>query len=134
MAHPRLYREVCDILDQNHQTVMQAEVVGFEQGKVYLMPYDKAPVRMGYQVRATGHPLAIKVGSTLLGQVVDAFANPIDPQIKLSCKQSIVTQNKKINPLTVNLFTEHLLTGIHAIDGLLPLGKGQRIGFLLAVA
>lgn len=120
--------EVCDILDQNHHRVMQAEVVGFEQGKVYLMPYDHAAIRMGYQVRATGCQLAIEVGSALLGHVVDAFAKPIDPQIKLSCKQSILTQNKRINPLTRTPITERLHTGIHAIDSLLPFGKGQRVG------
>jgi flagellum-specific ATP synthase len=75
--------EVCDVLDQNNQPVMRAEVVGFEQGKVYLMPYDNAVIRMGYQVRATGYPLAIEVGPALLGHVVDAFARPIDPQVKL---------------------------------------------------
>ena len=120
--------EVCDILDQNQQRVMQAEVVGFEQGKVYLMPYDNAAIRMGYQVRATGSPLAIDVGPALLGHVVDAFAKPIDPQIKLACKHSMLTRNKKINPLTRKPISERLHTGIHAIDSLLPLGKGQRIG------
>ncbi len=120
--------EVCDILDQHHQRVMQAEVVGFDQGKVYLMPYDNAAIRMGYQVRATGHPLSIDVGHELLGQVVDAFAQPIDKHIKLSCRHRILTQNKKINPLNRKPITERLYTGIHAIDSLLPLGKGQRIG------
>lgn len=120
--------EVCEILDQNNQLVMQAEVVGFEQGKVYLMPYNHAAIRMGYQVRATGSQLAIEVGPALLGQVVDAFAKPIDQQIKLSCKQSILTQNKKINPLSRAPITERLHTGIHAIDSLLPLGRGQRVG------
>lgn len=122
--------EVCDILDQTHQRVMQAEVVGFEQGKVYLMPYDHAAIRMGYQVRATGFHFTIEVGSHLLGQVVDAFAQPLNPdeQIKRSNTQSLPTHNKKINPFTRAPVTERLSTGIHAIDGLLPLGRGQRIG------
>ncbi|MCL9682635.1 FliI/YscN family ATPase [Legionella maioricensis] len=120
--------EVCDILDQNYQPIMQAEVIGFDQGKVYLMPYDNAPIRMGYQVRATGQQLSIDVGNDLLGQVVDAFAQPIDKQIKLSCKHSILTQNKKINPFNRKPITERLHTGVHAIDSLLPLGKGQRVG------
>lgn len=120
--------EVCDILDQNHRCVMQAEVVGFERGSVYLMPYDHAPVKMGYQVRATGHPLSINVGNSLLGQVVDAFAQPIDPKITLKCTSRIETQNKKINPLLRAAINERMTTGIQAIDGLLPFGKGQRLG------
>lgn len=120
--------EVCDILDHNAQAIMQAEVIGFEQGKVYLMPYDNATIRMGCQVRASGQPLNIAVGNALLGQVVDAFANPIDPNLQLICKQTITTENKKINPLIRAPITEQLFTGIQAIDGLLPFGKGQRIG------
>ncbi|EHL30348.1 FliI/YscN family ATPase [Legionella drancourtii] len=120
--------EVCDILDQNQQTVMQAEVIGFEQGKVYLMPYDSVQVCMGYKVRATGNHLSIAVGEALLGHVVDAFAQPIDEQIKLTYTQRVLTKNKKINPLTRMPINERLTTGIQAIDSLLPLGKGQRIG------
>lgn len=120
--------EVCDILDPNHKSIMQAEVVGFDQGKVYLMPYSQQPIRMGYQVRATGLPLSISVDSSLLGHVVDAFAHPIDGKIKPLCVHSIPTQNKRINPFTRAAITERLATGIHAIDSLLPLGKGQRMG------
>lgn len=120
--------EICDILDQQQNIILQAEVVGFNQGEVYLMPYDMAPVRMGYQVRATGKPLAIKVGYELLGQVVDAFAKPIAPGTSLFCKEYIATQNKQINPLSRAPIAHRLKTGIQAIDGLLPLGRGQRIG------
>lgn len=120
--------EVCDILNEHSQPIMQAEVVGFEQGKVYLMPYDNAAIRMGYQVRARSTPLSITVGSNLLGHVVNAFAQPIDNNIKLYCPHTIQTHNKKVNPFERESISERLRTGVHAIDGLLPLGKGQRIG------
>jgi flagellum-specific ATP synthase len=120
--------EVCDILDQNGQTIIQAEVVGFEQSKVYLMPYDDAPIRMGYKVRGTGHSLSIEVGPALLGQVVDAFAKPLNSAGSFSCKHRICTKNKKINPLLREPISDRLETGVHAIDALLPLGRGQRIG------
>lgn len=121
--------EVCDILDENNQTVMQAEVVGFEKGSVYLMPYESSiPVRMGNNVRATGKSLTIPVGDELLGNIVDAFAKPIDTNTQLHCKHHIATENKRINPLSRQPITERLTTGVHAIDALLPLGKGQRIG------
>lgn len=120
--------EVCDILDERHQPLMQAEVVGFNQGKVYLMPYDTLPVRMGYRVRATGRPLSIPVGSALLGQIVNAFAEPLEAQVSLRSQASIKTQNHKISPLLRKPIKVRISTGIHAIDGLLPLGKGQRMG------
>lgn len=120
--------EVCDILDQNHHPVMQAEVIGFEHGNVYLMPYDFVPVCMGYKVRATGQSLSIPMNDSLLGNVVNAFAQPINESIHLTYKQRVFTKNKTINPLTRLPITERLNTGIHAIDSLLPIGKGQRIG------
>ncbi|MDR3443411.1 MAG: FliI/YscN family ATPase [Legionella sp.] len=120
--------EVCDILDQNQQVVMQAEVIGFEEGKVYLMPYDSVAVRMGYRVRATGDHLSIAVGDALLGHAVNAFAKPINEHIHLPCQQRIFTKNKRINPLTRLPITKRLTTGIQAIDALLPIGQGQRIG------
>ncbi|KTD51318.1 FliI/YscN family ATPase [Legionella quateirensis] len=120
--------EVCELLDQNHKLIMQAEVVGFEEGKVYLMPYDTSPVRMGYRVRATGYPVTINASPSLLGHVVDAFASPIDHPIQCSFTKNMPTQNKKINPFIREPITERLYTGVHAIDSLLPMGKGQRIG------
>jgi flagellum-specific ATP synthase len=120
--------EVCDILDPQQRIIMQAEVIGFEHGKVYLMPYDSVPVCMGYKVRATGTHLSIAVGESLLGQAVNAFAQPIDEKIQLTYKHCIATQNKKISPLARLPITERLTTGIQAIDGLLPIGKGQRVG------
>jgi len=120
--------EVCEILDQNQQVILQAEVVGFAQGKVYLMPYDAVSIALGYQVRATGRHCTIAVGESLLGQVIDAFAKPIDQQTHFACNHYISTKNKKNNPLTRAPITQRLTTGIHAIDGLLPLGKGQRVG------
>ncbi len=120
--------EVCDILDQNQQVIMQAEVIGFAEEKVYLMPYDAISIRMGYKVRATGSHFRIPVGESILGHIVDAFALPIDTKIQLACQNQVFTINKKINPLTRAAIKERLTTGIQAIDSLLPIGKGQRVG------
>ncbi|RUR18234.1 FliI/YscN family ATPase [Legionella sp. km535] len=120
--------EVCDLLDQNQKLISKAEVVGFAEGKVYLMPFDTAPIRMGYKVRATGNSVTINASSSLLGHVVDAFAAPIDQAVSCSITKNMSTHNKKINPFIRKPITERLFTGVHAIDSLLPLGKGQRIG------
>lgn len=120
--------EVCDILDENQRAIMQAQVLGFKKGAVYLMPFGSAPIRMGHLVRASGLPLAIGVGEALLGQIVDAFAKPINTEIQLKTPKLQSTQNHHINPLLRAPITERLTTGVHALDALLPLGKGQRIG------
>ncbi|MGL6037107.1 MAG: FliI/YscN family ATPase [Legionella sp.] len=120
--------EVCDILNATNHVVMQAEVVGFAGGKVYLMPYDNVPIHMGYKVRATGSSLSIQAGDFLLGQAVDAFAKPltgVEPPLHAA---SLPTQNKKINPLIRQPIAERMRTGITAIDTLLPMGRGQRMG------
>lgn len=120
--------EVCDILDHQHQLIMQAEVVGFDKGSVYLMPYDSKPVSMGYGVKAQGSSLTIPVGQAALGHVLDAFANPLDPNQHFFGQAHVATQNKKTMAWQREPITERLLTGIHAIDSLLPMGKGQRVG------
>lgn len=120
--------EVCLVLDEKNRACMQAEVLGFSKGKVYLMPYDKVKVRMGSKLIATGEAFAVPVGNALLGQVVDAFARPVDPLLRLHCSDNMPTTKPKINPLLRLPVTEQLLTGVTAIDALLPIGKGQRVG------
>lgn len=120
--------ERCEILDARNKVVMQAEVVGFERGKVFLMPFSKGPVSMGFKVRALGQGMHIAVGQALLGRVVDAFAQPLDDGPALSQLEPMPLQRQKINPFHREPITQRLCTGIHAIDGLLPIGKGQRIG------
>jgi len=120
--------ELCDILDIQNNLIMQAEVIGFERGRVFLMPFSKAHISMGFKVRATGHGVSIAVGSALLGRVIDAFGRPLDEEIRLRCTETMALHCKSINPLQREPISERLNTGIHAIDSLLPLGKGQRIG------
>lgn len=120
--------EVCDILDAQQNLVMQAEVIGFNCGKVYLMPFSQAPVSMGLTVRATGHGVTIPAGPELLGRIVDALARPLDDLPSIRCISNIALHRPNINPLQRQTITERIHTGIHAIDALLPIGKGQRVG------
>ncbi len=120
--------EICDLLDIQNNLIMQAEVVGFEGGKVYLMPFSKGQISMGYKVRASGQAMSVAFSNNFLGRVIDAVGNPLDNGPKISCTEHIPLHRAKINPFHRKPITERLNTGIHAIDGLLPLGKGQRIG------
>jgi flagellum-specific ATP synthase len=119
--------EVCDILDMKNNPVMQAEVVGFDGGRVFLMPFSKCRISMGCTVRATGQDVSIALGNELQGRVIDAMAQPLDGKL-LRCSEHRALHRPAINPLQREPIRERLHTGIHAIDSLLPLGKGQRIG------
>ena len=120
--------ELCDILDEKNHPVMQAEVIGFEHRRVFLMPFSNAKISMGFKVRATGQAVSIAVGNALLGRVVNAFAQPLDEGMQLKCTEYMPLHQQTLNPLERERINERLSTGIHAIDSLLPLGKGQRIG------
>lgn len=126
--------ELCDILDTNGDIVTQAEVIGFNKGQVFLMPFSSAKIAMGYSVRATGMEVNIPVSEALLGQVVDAFGTPLFNaefsfnHSKMGHSDITPSYRNQINPLQRERIHERLHTGIHAIDALLPIGKGQRIG------
>lgn len=120
--------EICDILDANNNIVMSAEVVGFEGGKVFLMPFSHGQISMGFKVRALGQSMMINVGMGLLGRVINAFGIPLDNGGRIPDMESMPLHRHKINPFHREPINERLNTGIHAIDSLLPLGKGQRIG------
>lgn len=120
--------EICEILDNHHHPVMQAEVIGFQNGRVFLMPFSKAHISMGYKIRATGHPVVIPVGNELPGNVIDALGHPLNTRSHFRNSNHIPLHSKAINPLHRKPIHERLHTGIHAIDTLFPIGKGQRIG------
>ena len=94
------------------------------------MPLDDlSQIGPGCLVEATGKPLQIKVGSAILGKVLDGAGNLLDEGI-LSSKglKSFSTVNPPPNPLTRPRISEPMEVGIKSIDGLLTLGKGQRVG------
>lgn len=120
--------EICDILDRQQQPVAKAEVLGFDRENVCLMALDDTCIQQGYSLRATDTVLQIPVGLSLQGRIVNALAKPLDNQGCLQQVQAVSSLAKKINPLHRKSITECMVTGVHALDGLLPLGKGQRIG------
>lgn len=120
--------ELCDILDENNHHVMLAEVVGFDRAHVFLMPYSNARICMGYTVRATGRGLTVAVGDDLMGRVINALGHPLDKGTRLRCNHHLPLHRPTQNPLLRAPIRTRLHTGIQAIDGLLPLGKGQRMG------
>lgn len=120
--------EVCKILLDEKEKAVLAEVVGFRDQQVLLMPLgDLSGVGPGCRVLPTGKVLRIKVGEELLGKVLDGLGRPMtDEALNLQDHYSI----KRIppNPLKRKRIHEVMPTGIKAIDGLLTCGEGQRVG------
>jgi flagellum-specific ATP synthase len=121
--------ELCEVVPEDGREPVQAEVVGFRQDRILLMPYGNVRgIAADSVVRATGKNLSIPVGDALLGRVVDAFSRPLDDKGELLLSGEYPLYREPINPLDRDEITEVLETGIRAIDSMLTLGVGQRIG------
>ncbi|UOQ43054.1 flagellar protein export ATPase FliI [Halobacillus salinarum] len=106
-----------------------AEVVGFNNENVLLMPYREIKdIRPGSLVEATGKPLQIKAGLGLVGRVIDAMGQPMDASSLPRGLKNYPTDQEPPNPLSRPVIEEPIQAGVRAIDSLLTVGKGQRIG------
>ncbi|ERN53135.1 flagellar protein export ATPase FliI [Alkalihalophilus marmarensis] len=122
--------ELCYILvGKQNQTRIRAEVVGFRDEYVLLMPLNGIQeIAPGSLVEATGSPLEIKVGSGLIGKVVDGCGELLDQQKLPKGLTSFPTDNEPPNPLKRPRIENAMSLGVRAIDSLFTVGKGQRIG------
>ena len=111
-----------------------AEVVGFKKDRVLLLPYDHLTgVAPGCSITPLRSFTHIPVGSHLLGQTVDAFMNPLNPDHQMTLDSNSVLypiDRDCPNPLQRKRITDTLGLGVRAIDGLLSFGQGQRIGIM----
>ncbi|MDB4868472.1 MAG: fliI [Cohnella sp.] len=121
--------EVCAIHPMKGGEPILAEVVGFRDNRLLLMPLGELQaVGPGCDVVATGRPLTVQVGSELLGKVLDGLGRPLDGS-KLPARMPHYSTNRAPgNPLNRPRVTEPLGTGVRSIDGLLTVGQGQRVG------
>jgi flagellum-specific ATP synthase len=120
--------EICKIRSHEGKTI-RAEAVGFRDNKVLLMAYDDlSGIARGDQVLATGRPLTMSVSDELLGRVVDGLGRPIDggPPLPKTYPKSVKAQPPQ--PLKRPRIEEPLSVGVKAIDSLITIGKGQRMG------
>ncbi|WP_433943332.1 flagellar protein export ATPase FliI [Paenibacillus sp. SN-8-1] len=121
--------DVCYIYPTKSSMPLQAEVVGFRDNKVLLMPLGELQsIGPGCDVVGTGKPLSVQVGSELLGKVLDGLGQPLDGSMLPSRMGHYSTYNKPMNPLSKPRVKEPISIGVRAIDGLLTIGKGQRVG------
>ncbi|MCP8616522.1 flagellar protein export ATPase FliI [Salirhabdus salicampi] len=123
--------DVCYIYhhDQDEQPIL-AEVVGFHHNNVLLMPYtDVKSIGPGCLVETKHRPLTVKVGKSLIGKVLDGLGHPLDDTMMLPRGlASVLTEQHPPNPLKRPPIREQVSLGIKAIDSLLAVGKGQRVG------
>ncbi len=124
--------DVCKIhvetVNNGHQIIL-AEVVGFKDEIVVLMPFTSLrEISIGCLVEGTGAPLEIKVGPELIGKVLDSMGNPIDGTLLPKGLTTVPTEQDPPNPLTRPPINERLEVGVKAIDGMLTVGNGQRVG------
>ena len=106
-----------------------AEVVGFQDANVLLMPIaNMEGVRPGHRVEATGHRPEIALSPALLGRVIDPLGRPLDGGPEIRPEAHLPLHGQPPNPMQRRRIQEVLSTGVRSIDGLLTIGKGQRMG------
>ena len=121
--------ELCDIVTSPGSTTVPAEVMGIKEQRVLLMPYGHVGgISAGSHVRATGRTVTVPVGDALLGRVIDAFGHPLDDKGTIAFEHEYPLYRPRINPLERAPIDTVLETGVRAIDTLLTLGVGQRVG------
>jgi len=121
--------ELCVIHASRGKRIIRAETVGFKDNKTLMMPLgDMAGVGPGNLVEALNSPLKVGVGVNLTGRVLDGLGHPIDGKENFKPDFYYPVNNNPPHPLNRKRITEPLTLGIKAIDGLLTVGKGQRIG------
>jgi flagellum-specific ATP synthase len=108
---------------------IRTQVIGFRSGRVLSMPLEEIDgLQLGDAIYARSQDSRVEVGRGLLGRVIDGFGKPMDGGPALEVEDTYSLYGTPTNPLDREHITEPLVTGIRAIDGLLPCGKGQRIG------
>jgi flagellum-specific ATP synthase len=120
--------DFCEIRSQQGR-VVRAQVVGFRDGKVLLMPLEETGgLQLGDTVIARPEAAHVEVGPQLLGRVLDGFGKPMDGGPAIDPEALYDLYATPPGPMQREHITEPLVTGVRAIDSLLPFGKGQRIG------
>ncbi len=120
--------DVC-LIKLDDGSKVSAEVVGFADNRLLLMPYESVEgISVGAIVENTNHPLSIPVGNELLGHTLDGLGRPTDMDEIFQLHQSYPVDAPPPDPMERVIINEVLPLGVKAVDGLITVGKGQRIG------
>ena len=121
--------DICEMYTLDGERSMRAEIVGFRDGQTLLMPFGSLEgIGLGSYVVYTGKALRVPVGDALVGRILDALGNPFDnlPEPKIDAWYP--ADNDPPNPLTRERIKEVMPLGVKAIDSMLTVGRGQRLG------
>lgn len=119
--------EICTI--KSDEKDIKAEVVGFKDSKVLLMPLGEMQgIGPGQPVLATGETLRVKVGPSLVGRAITGLGTPMDGKPEIESDLYYPVLKDPPQPLSRNRIKYPLEMGVKVIDGLLTIGKGQRVG------
>jgi FliI/YscN family ATPase len=120
--------DFCEILTSSGRTI-RTQVIGFRNGNILSMALEEIDgLKLGDAIVARSDQARVGVGPALLGRVLDGFGQPIDSHGEPEVADFYDLYQLPPNPLDREHITEPLVTGIRAIDGMLPCGRGQRIG------
>lgn len=123
--------DLCYISPRNEGMPIPAEVVGFRQNRVLLMPIGEMQgIGPGCEVFSAHQSLKVNVGHHLLGRILDGLGNPMDDKGPLIVDDEYPLQSAPPHPLTRRRIEKKMSVGVRAIDGLITLGRGQRIGIM----
>jgi len=121
--------EMCRIYPKDKRDSIMAEVVGFRDGKVLMMPIEGLNgIGPGARILPLGKKADVRVGERLLGRVIDGLGQPIDDKGRIEYEDEYPLYADTINPLKRGRIREPIDLGIRAINGLFSCGKGQRMG------
>lgn len=127
--------ELCLIESHYRKQPLKAEVVGFKDNQVLLMPLgDLEGIAPGSEVIPSGNCLMVPVGYGLLGRVLDGLGDPIDTDQRgpLKWSEQYPVQASPPDPLTRQRILHPISVGVKAIDAMLTAGEGQRLGLFAA--
>jgi FliI/YscN family ATPase len=120
--------DFCEIRTRTGGAI-RTQVVGFRNGRVLSMPLEETGgLTAGDEIVARGGESSVEVSPGLRGRVIDGFGAPMDGRGRIECPELRPLYAAPPNPMEREHIRQKLVTGIRAIDGLLPCGKGQRIG------
>ncbi len=121
--------DLCYIYNTMNESPVYAEVVGFQENKILLMPLASMEgLKPGAIVINTKAPMKIKVGDALLGRVLNGLGQPIDEKGEVRSNIYYSTSHEIQNPLMRKPINEPLPLGLRSVDAFMTVGKGQRMG------
>ncbi|MFH1138379.1 MAG: FliI/YscN family ATPase, partial [Pseudomonadota bacterium] len=121
--------DICRIKPHNREKPFEAEVVGFRENRLLLMPVgDMRGLTPGSRVISTGLAPTVEVGAGMLGRVLDGLGKPIDGAGPIEVEARYPLNTSPGNPLDRDRITSPLDVGVRAINSLLTIGRGQRVG------